>query len=93
MKELGVPFNNLSLYNASMRKGLEDKLFFLEYLPEDNYTFVDFGCADGSVISALCAMHPNKKGLNTYIGYDISFDMISLAKTNFSGDIEENVFI
>ena len=79
MKELGVPFNNLSLYNASMRKGLEDKLFFLEYLPEDNYTFVDFGCADGSVISALCAMYPNKKGLNAYIGYDISFDMISLS--------------
>ena len=91
MNKLGVPFKNLSLYNASMRKGLEDKLFFLEYLPEDNYTFVDFGCADGSVLGALCAMYPNKKGLNTYIGYDISFDMIALAKTNFSGDIDENI--
>ena len=91
MNKLGVPFKNLSLYNASMRKGLEDKLFFLEYLPEDNYTFVDFGCADGSVLGALCAMYPNKKGLNSYIGYDISFDMIALAKTNFSGDIDENV--
>ena len=30
MNKLGVPFKNLSLYNASMRKGLEDKLFFLE---------------------------------------------------------------
>ena len=91
MNKLGVPFKNLSLYNASMRKGLEDKLFFLEYLPEDNYTFVDFGCADGSVLGALCAMYPSKKGLNTYIGYDISFDMIALAKTNFSGDIDENI--
>ena len=91
MNKLGIPFKNLSLYNASMRKGLEDKLFFLEYLPEDNYTFVDFGCADGSVLRALCAMYPNKKGLNTYIGYDISFDMIALAKTNFSGDIDENI--
>ena len=91
MDKLGLPFKNLSLYNASMRKGLEDKLFFLEYLPEDNYTFVDFGCADGSVIGALCTIYPDKRGLNTYIGYDISSDMISLAKTNFDGDVDEEV--
>lgn len=91
MKKLGLPFKNLASYNAAMRNSLEDKLFFLDLLPEDNYTFVDFGCADGALIGALCNIYPEKKGLNTYIGYDLSTEMISLAKTNFSGDVDEEV--
>lgn len=91
MGKLGLPFKNIKSYNDSMRKSLNDKLFFLEFLPEDDYTFVDFGCADGSVISALSEQFPDKTGINTYIGYDISKEMISMAKTNFEGDPAEDV--
>ena len=61
MGKLGLPFKNIKSYNDSMRKSLNDKLFFLEFLPEDDYTFVDFGCADGSVISALSEQFPAEK--------------------------------
>ena len=37
-----------------MAKGMEDKLFFLNELPKNyEYTFVDFGCADGTLINYL----------------------------------------
>ena len=67
---------DLSIYNNLMRKGVDDKLFFLDKV--DCTTFVDFGCADGSLFNKMIEyLHPNKDYL--LIGYDINVDMIKLA--------------
>lgn len=59
-----------------MAQSIEDKLFFLEHLPKDNYLFIDFGCADGSLISELQKLIPQ----SSFIGYDISEEMLQKAK-------------
>ena len=92
MCEIGVNFNNLTFYNEQMRKSMEDKLFFLKHLPaEDNYVFVDFGCADGTMLNILSDMLEHNKHKYSYIGYDISDTMINLAKANFHGDADTDI--
>ena len=92
MCEIGVNFNNLTFYNEQMRKSMEDKLFFLKQLPaEDNYVFVDFGCADGTMLNILSDMLEHNKHKYSYIGYDISDTMINLAKANFHGDADTDI--
>lgn len=50
--EIGAKFKNIISYNLEMTKSLEDKLFFAEKFPKnENYTFVDFGCTDGTYAS------------------------------------------
>jgi len=90
--EIGERFKNILAYNENMAKGMEDKLFFLNELPKDHeYTFVDFGCADGTLINYLVSIY-NHYYTNTYIGYDISDTMIGLAKTNFNGNAGDVLF-
>lgn len=90
MCEIGKKFTDIQYYNKEMQKGMEDKLFFLDKLPKDNnYIFVDFGCADGSMINALSNILQGS--YNRYIGYDISETMIELAKTNYHGPVNANV--
>ena len=92
MCEIGVNFNNLTFYNEQMRKSMEDKLFFLKQLPaEDNYVFVDFGCADGTMLNILSDMLEHNRHKYSYIGYDISDTMINLAKANFHGDADTDI--
>lgn len=67
---------DLDLYNSRMAKGLEDKSFFADKV--DAKIFVDFGCADGTLLSFLASKYPDYE----YIGYDISGRMIKLAKSN-----------
>ena len=87
--EIGPNFKNILSYNENMAKGMEDKLFFLNELPKNQeYTFVDFGCADGTLINYLVSIY-NNYYTNTYIGYDISDTMIELAKTNFNGGAKD----
>ena len=85
--EVGVNFKNILSYNANMAKGMEDKLFFLNkinFKKDGSYLFVDFGCADGTLIDNLYSIFDNL-GIHTYfIGYDISDTMIELAKTKFT---------
>ena len=88
MCEIGLTFANIDSYNKEMSKGMEDKLFFLKELPKDTYTFVDFGCADGSMINTLIHGLGIK---HKYIGYDISDTMINLAKTNYNGPAKGDV--
>lgn len=91
MCEVGIDFKNINLYNAEMQKGMEDKLFFIKQLPKNqNYMFVDFGCADGSMINALASIYKDNPN-NVYIGYDISEEMIKLAKSNYYGPIDAKV--
>lgn len=92
MCEIGVNFNNLTFYNEQMRKSMEDKLFFLKQLPaEDNYVFVDFGCADGTMLNTLSGMLEPNRHKYSYIGYDISDTMINLAKANFHGEADTDI--
>lgn len=82
MSEIGKPFKSIESYNDSMRKTMKDKLFFLDFIPDQLYTFVDFGCADGSLITTL--YESCKEYDITFIGYDLSSEMINLAKKKFN---------
>lgn len=86
--EIGKAFNSISSYNENMAKHMMDKLFWLKYVPDDKpVLYVDFGCADGTMLNYLREINHNEGRLfNTYIGYDICDTMINLAKTNFNGD-------
>ena len=92
MCEIGEKFANLTYYNDCMKKSMSDKLFFIDHLPKNqDFAFVDFGCADGTMINFLTELYNGEERENVYIGYDISEEMISLAKTNYHGPINFDV--
>lgn len=70
--------NNLDIYTQRMSKSIEDKVDFYEHLLINDQIsfFIDFGCGDGSLIKYLAKKYP----LIRFIGYDISPEMINLAK-------------
>ena len=70
-------------YNAGMKKSLLDKIFFMDKV--DSEVFIDYGCADGSLIRFLMTLFPEYE----YYGYDISEEMIQIAKSN-NPDIADN---
>jgi SAM-dependent methyltransferase len=72
--------SDVGSYNARMRRSLIDKVFFLDKVG-DASIFVDYGCADGSVLKLAHTLVPT----NAYIGYDNSKEMIEAAKKNCSG--------
>ena len=87
--EIGNAFNDIQSYNSNMARGLEDKMFFLKFLPHtEGYVFVDFGCADGTLINTLHHLvNKVNHGLsnkNSYIGFDISEQMIDLARAKMT---------
>jgi len=67
----------LEKYNSSMNKVIHDKIFFLNHI-SDFDLLVDYGCAEGSLIKAVLPFQKNAE----YIGYDLSDDMITRAKSN-----------
>lgn len=89
--KIGIDIKDITSYTENMSKGLDDKLFFLnriKFNDDKDYIFVDFGCADGVLINALYEILESKGIKAYYVGYDISDEMISLAKSkcNFSRD-------
>jgi hypothetical protein len=89
-KNMNEDISNVSVYNASMKKSLLDKIFFMDKI--DAGIFVDYGCADGALIKFLHTLFPEYQ----YYGFDISEEMISLARKansdiadNFTSDWEE----
>lgn len=66
----------INKYNDSMRKPMMDKLFFVDKVDADVY--IDFGCADGSMINLMNDIFPN----SIYLGFDINLTMLKLAKEN-----------
>lgn len=74
-----ININNIKVYNTGMQKSLLDKLWFITHIDDKNYNFVDYGCADGSLIKMLHKINPNYN----YYGYDVSKDMLRLANENF----------
>lgn len=71
------PITDLSGYISKMKKGIGDKLFFLDKINID--TLIDFGCADGSLLGKIDKMNLNIK----LIGYDIDPEMINIAKSQY----------
>jgi hypothetical protein len=65
---------NSTTYNREMRKSLIDKIFFLDKVG-DSSVFIDYGCADGSVLKLASSIIPEA----SYIGYDISEEMLGIA--------------
>ena len=74
--EIGKPFKSIDSYNNAMAQSIEDKLFFLEKLPKEDYLFVDFGCADGTLINELQKLVPG----SSFVGYDPSEEMLQRAR-------------
>ena len=75
---------NMAVYNSGMKKSLLDKIYFMDKV--DAEVFVDYGCADGTLINFLSSLFPEF----TYIGFDISEEMVQLARKN--NEANENVF-
>lgn len=73
-----TPIKNMDVYNAGMRKSMLDKIWWLDKIDDDITTVVDYGCADGALLSMVSEMNPN---LNLY-GYDFNDNMIDLACNN-----------
>lgn len=87
---IGKQFTDLDGYNKQMAKDIvmNDKLFFLDEIEEEKFSvIVDFGCADGILLTKLYERNKAKM----YIGYDISEEMISLAKSKFEYQDAGNV--
>ena len=87
--------NNLDIYNNRMRKSMEDKLFFLNVLPEKINSFIDFGCADGTLLAYVKEEMPNV----LLYGIDMNKDMLDIARKNvpsasfMCGDLPSCFFI
>lgn len=62
--------SNYAVYTTEMNKVMLDKLFFLSRVDAD--IFVDFGCADGTMIKSMNKLFPE----HFYIGYDNDEQMI-----------------
>lgn len=67
---------DLSHYRKEMAKSMVDKLFFVDHI--DAGLVIDFGCADGTMLSFIQELRPDIQ----LVGYDISEEMISIAKNN-----------
>lgn len=77
----------LDAYTSSLRKSMDEKLFFADRLPKDVDMFVDFGCADGSLLRDL-----GKRRYALILGYDRNADMVERSRANgvyAYGDLEE----
>lgn len=73
-----TPISNIEIYNAGMRKSMLDKIWWLDKIGNSVDTVVDYGCADGALLSIVHEMNP---GL-ILCGYDFNKDMLNLASNN-----------
>jgi hypothetical protein len=74
------PIANIEVYNRNMEASYPDKLFFMDIINPD--VVVDFGCADGTILSKMREKNPNVK----LIGYDLSRAMLDKAKSKLGPD-------
>jgi SAM-dependent methyltransferase len=65
---------NITRYTDGMKKSLLDKVFFMDKIDSD--FFVDYGCADGTMLKFMKELFPDYM----YVGYDICPEMLQLAK-------------
>lgn len=70
--------DNYQEYTRRMMKSMIDKVFFIDKVNSIN--FVDFGCADGSLLKFIYGLLPPEANL---VGYDNDLTMLDAAKRNF----------
>jgi len=80
-----VAISNKDIYTKQMTYSLSDKLFFLNEL-EGIDCIVDFGCADGFILSEIEKINPDIK----LIGYDLDKSMVELAKQKSKAFVTTN---
>lgn len=71
-----TPIVDLDVYTAGMKKGIQDKLWFMDKLDGKIDSVYDYGCADGSLLNEIYKTHPE---LSLY-GYDNNEEMLERAK-------------
>ncbi len=71
---------DITKYNLAMRQSLLDKIYFADKINGAS-VIVDYGCADGQLIHFLRMIFPEW----FFYGYDISREMVELAKKNNPG--------
>ncbi len=76
---MSAEIKDFSAYTSSMRKTLLDKIFFMDKI--DATVFIDYGCADGSLIHFARTLFPEFE----YYGYDISEEMLEEARKKNDG--------
>lgn len=70
---------NYNIYTANMQKSMQDKLFFINKIDTSSITdFVDFGCADGTLLKFLKDKLPDVH----LVGYDNDRAMLTIAQQN-----------
>jgi len=84
------PIRDLNVYEDSMSKSINDKLFWLDHIDIKNWrSVVDFGCADGTTLIELNKLVTGRK---IYIGYDIMEEQLKRALENsFKNDRQMEV--
>lgn len=75
-----TPIEDIDLYISRMSMGLDDKMFFVTKVDFDG--IVDFGCADGLILSEIHKINPNIK----LVGYDTDTVMDIEAESKLGGD-------
>lgn len=83
-----MEIQNYEVYNERMNKTLQDKIWWVEQIPEQVNTVIDFGCADGSLYKAIDAVCPERFH---YIGIDNDSEMLQLATQNLPKEVYPNV--
>lgn len=73
-----TPIKNIDAYNAGMRKSMLDKIWWLDKIDDDIDIVLDYGCADGALLSMVHEMNSEL----TLCGYDFNQDMINFAAKN-----------
>lgn len=77
---MNAPIANMDKYNKEMVKSLVDKIAFIDKVDAD--VFVDFGCADGTLLGFIKKLFPQY----ILIGFDNDPEMIERAKANPEND-------
>lgn len=90
-----VPISDIGVYNAGMEKSILDKVWWFDKIGNDIGAVVDYGCANGALLSVIHKMDSNM----VLYGYDFNEDMLSAARgyvpdavfSNEFGGISNNV--
>jgi len=83
--------HNIKYYEEGMRRHIDKKLAIFEFIPEDVNIFLDIGCATGELLDRKRQYDIERSRIDgkernyTYIGVDISQDMIIEAMRQHEG--------